>query len=350
MASTDAPKDLPKMQYRFLGRSGLQVSAISLGGWLTYGGQVEDDKTFACMKAAYDAGINFFDCAEGYAGGESEKSMGAAIAKYGWSRNDLVISTKIYWGGAFGSNPVNNTGLSRKHIIEGVNQSLERLGLEYVDLIYAHRPDRNTPMEETVRAFNHVINQGKALYWGTSEWSASEIATAWRHADRLGLIGPLMEQPGYSMLAREKVDGEFNHLYEEFGTGLTIFSPLKTGILTGKYNDGIPADSRYSRDDKDPFILRMTKEFGEGKWEAQLETVRKLKPVADKLGVTQAQLAYAWVLSNKNVSSAIMGASKPEQVWEAVRSLEMVELLTPAVLEEIEGILGNKPSVAPRRY
>ncbi|KFY70231.1 hypothetical protein V499_09344 [Pseudogymnoascus sp. VKM F-103] len=350
MASTDAPKDLPKMQYRFLGRSGLQVSAISLGGWLTYGGQVEDDKTFACMKAAYDAGINFFDCAEGYAGGESEKSMGAAIAKYGWSRNDLVISTKIYWGGAFGSNPVNNTGLSRKHIIEGVNQSLERLGLEYVDLIYAHRPDRNTPMEETVRAFNHVINQGKALYWGTSEWSASEIATAWRHADRLGLIGPLMEQPGYSMLARDKVDGEFNHLYEEFGTGLTIFSPLKTGILTGKYNDGIPADSRYSRDDKDPFILRMTKEFGEGKWEAQLETVRKLKPVADKLGVTQAQLAYAWVLSNKNVSSAIMGASKPEQVWEAVRSLEMVELLTPEVLEEIEGILGNKPSVAPRRY
>ncbi|OBU00566.1 hypothetical protein VE01_01187 [Pseudogymnoascus verrucosus] len=350
MASTDAPKDLPKMQYRFLGRSGLQVSAISLGGWLTYGGQVEDDKTFACMKAAYDAGINFFDCAEGYAGGESEKSMGAAIAKYGWSRNDLVISTKIYWGGAFGSNPVNNTGLSRKHIIEGVNQSLERLGLDYVDLIYAHRPDRNTPMEETVRAFNHVINQGKALYWGTSEWSASEIATAWRHADRLGLIGPLMEQPGYSMLARDKVDGEFNHLYEEFGTGLTIFSPLKTGILTGKYNDGIPADSRYSRDDKDPFILRMTKEFGEGKWEAQLETVRKLKPVADKLGVTQAQLAYAWVLSNKNVSSAIMGASKPEQVWEAVRSLEMVELLTPEVLEEIEGILGNKPSVAPRRY
>ncbi|OBT49635.1 hypothetical protein VE04_09979 [Pseudogymnoascus sp. 24MN13] len=330
MASTDAPKDLPKMQYRFLGRSGLQVSAISLGGWLTYGGQVEDDKTFACMKAAYDAGINFFDCAEGYAGGESEKSMGAAIAKYGWSRYDLVISTKIYWGGAFGSNPVNNTGLSRKHIIEGVNQSLERLGLEYVDLIYAHRPDRNTPMEETVRAFNHVINQGKALYWGTSEWSASEIATA--------------------MLARDKVDGEFNHLYEEFGTGLTIFSPLKTGILTGKYNDGIPADSRYSRDDKDPFILRMTKEFGEGKWEAQLETVRKLKPVADKLGVTQAQLAYAWVLSNKNVSSAIMGATKPEQVRQAVRSLEMVELLTPEVLEEIEGILGNKPSVAPRRY
>ncbi|KFY88428.1 hypothetical protein V498_06795 [Pseudogymnoascus sp. VKM F-4517 (FW-2822)] len=350
MAATDAPKDLPKMQYRFLGRSGLQVSAISLGGWLTYGGQVEDDKTFACMKAAYDAGINFFDCAEGYAAGESEKSMGAAIAKYGWSRNDLVISTKIYWGGAFGSNPVNNVGLSRKHIIEGVNQSLKRLGLEYVDLIYAHRPDRNTPMEETVRAFNHVINSGKALYWGTSEWSASEIATAWRHADRLGLIGPLMEQPGYSMLNRDKVDGEFDHLYEEFGTGLTIFSPLKTGILTGKYNDGIPADSRYSRDDKDPFILRMTKEFGEGKWESQLETVRKLKPVADKLGITQAQLAYAWVLSNKNVSSAIMGASRPEQVWEAVRSLEMVQLLTPEVLEEIEGILGNKPKVAPRRY
>lgn len=350
MTTTQAPKDLPEMEYRFLGRSGLKVSAISLGGWLTYGGQVEDDKTFACMKAAYDAGINFFDCAEAYASGESEKSMGAAIKKYGWKRNDLVISTKIYWGAAFGSNPVNNVGLSRKHIVEGVNSALERLGLDYVDLIYAHRPDRNTPMEETVRAFNHIINTGKAFYWGTSEWTASEIATAWRHADRLGLIGPLMEQPAYNLLVREKVEGEFDHLFEEYGLGLTTFSPLKTGILTGKYNDGIPADSRYSRGDKDPFVKRMTDEFGEGKWEAQLEKVKALRPIADKLGITQAQLAYAWVLSNKNVSSAITGASRPEQVWDAVKSLDAVKLLTPEVLEEIDQVLQNKPTVSPRRF
>lgn len=302
------------------------------------------------MKAAYDAGINFFDCAEQYAGGESEKSMGAAIRKYGWKRNDLVISTKVYWGGAFGDNDVNNVGLSRKHIIEGVDMALERLGLDYVDLIYAHRPDRNTPMEETVRAFNHIISTGKAFYWGTSEWTASEIATAWRHADRLGLIGPLMEQPCYNMLAREKVEGEFDHLFEEFGTGITSFSPLKTGILTGKYNDGIPENSRYSNADADPFVKRMVAEFGEGKWEEQLGKVKALKPIADKLGMSQAQLAYAWVLSNKNVSSAITGASRPEQIWEAVGSLDKVKLLTEEVIAEIEAVLQNKPTVPPRRY
>jgi aryl-alcohol dehydrogenase-like predicted oxidoreductase len=207
------PDNLPEMEYRFLGRSGLQVSAISLGGWLTYGGHVDREGTYACMKAAYDCGVNFFDCAEGYADGESEKVMGEAIKKFGWKRNDLVISTKVclpsppaprspsrptadisqlYWGDAFSNSKVNNRGLSRKHIIEGMNQSLERLQLDYVDLIYAHRPDRHTPMEETVRAFNHLINTGKALYWGTSEWNADEIASAWRYADKLGLIGPLM--------------------------------------------------------------------------------------------------------------------------------------------------------------
>jgi voltage-dependent potassium channel beta subunit len=302
------------------------------------------------MKAAYDSGINFFDCAEGYSGGDSERSMGAAIKKYGWKRNDLVISTKIYWGAANGSNPVNNVGLSRKHIVEGVNLALERLGLDYVDLIYAHRPDRDTPIEETVRAFNHVIDTGKAFYWGTSEWSASEIASAWRVADRLGLIGPLMEQPGYSMLTRDKVEGEFDHLYEEYGTGLTIFSPLKTGILTGKYNDGIPENSRYSEAGSDPFVKKMVAEFGEGKWEDQLNKVKALKPIADKLGVSQAQLAYAWVLRNKRVSSAITGASRPEQVYEAVGSLDKVKLLTDDVIEQIEKVLDNKPQVVPRRF
>lgn len=301
------------------------------------------------MKAAYDAGVNFFDCAEAYSGGESERSMGAAIKHFGWKRNSIVVSTKIYWGASYADTPINNVGLSRKHIIEGTDAALKRLELDYVDIIYAHRPDRDTPMEETVRAFNHIISQGKAFYWGTSEWSASEIATAWRHADRLGLIGPVVEQPGYSMLAREKVEGEFDHLYEEYGTGLTIFSPLKTGILTGKYNNGIPEGSRYS-DSKDPFIKRMVQEFGEGKWEDNLEKVRRLEPIAKKLNISQAQLAYAWVLRNKNVSSAITGASKVEQVYEAVGSLDKVTLLTPEIIEEIEKALGNKPSLPPRRY
>ncbi|RDW82064.1 putative potassium channel beta subunit protein [Coleophoma cylindrospora] len=343
------PEGLPKMEYRFLGRSGLQVSAISLGGWLTYGGHVENENTFACMKAAYDVGVNFFDCAEGYSGGDSERIMGEAIRKFGWKRNDLVISTKINWGQAHGDNPVNNGGLSRKHIIEGVDGALERLGLNYVDLVYAHRPDRNTPIEETVRAFNYVINSGKAFYWGTSEWDADEIATAWRYAEKLNLIGPVMEQPQYNMLARNKVEKEFEHLYEETGLGLTIFSPLKIGILTGKYNDGIPEDSRLGSS-TDVFVKRMNERFGDENWKKDIEIVKKLKPVADKLGMTQATLALAWVLKNKRVSSAITGASKVEQVYESVKALPAVEKLTPEIMAELDGILGNKPATMVRRF
>ncbi|KAF4631955.1 hypothetical protein G7Y89_g6171 [Cudoniella acicularis] len=291
------PEGLPKMEYRFLGRTGLQVSAISLGGWLTYGGHVE---------------------------------------------NDLL-------GRAFGENPINNVGLSRKHIIEGVNASLERLDLAYVDLIYAHRPDRNTPMEETVRAFNHIIDTGKAFYWGTSEWNADEIASAWRVADRLGLIGPVMEQPLYNMISREKVEKEFEHLYDEIGLGLTTFSPLKIGILTGKYNDGIPKDSRLGSSEDD-FVKYMNKKVGDETWKKDIETVRKLKPVADKLEISQANLALAWVLQNKRVNSAITGASKPEQIYESVKALVAVEKLTPEILKEIDDILGNKPAVMVRRF
>lgn len=235
--------------------------------------------------------IHSFDCAEGYSEGNSERVMGQAIKKFGWKRNDLVISTKINWGAAHGSNPVNNVGLSRKHIIEGVDNALERLQLSYVDLIYAHRPDRNTPIEETVRAFNHVINTGKAFYWGTSEWSADEIATAWRFADKLGLIGPVMEQPGYNMLNRNKVEKEFEHLYPEYGLGLTIFSPLKIGILTGKYNEGIPEDSRLGKSD-DPFVTAMNKRFGDEDWKKDIEIVRKLKPVAEKLGMRYVSFSF----------------------------------------------------------
>ncbi|MCJ1305310.1 hypothetical protein MMC08_008124 [Hypocenomyce scalaris] len=340
---------LPKMQYRFLGRSGLQVSAISLGGWLTYGGHVGDEGAFSCMKAAYDAGINFFDCAEGYAEGQSEIVMGEAIKKLGWKRNDLVISTKINWGGAFGENPVNNGGLSRKHLVEGLNASLKRLQLDYVDLVYAHRPDRNTPIEETVRAFNHLIDTGKAFYWGTSEWNADEIATAWRFAEKLNMIGPLMEQPQYNMLARERVEKDYVLLYEHYGTGLTIFSPLKIGILTGKYNEGIPEDSRLATS-SDNFAKMMTKKFGDENWQREIEQVKKLKPIADKVGCDQAALAMAWVLKNPHVSSAITGASKVEQVHKSVRALDVVPKLTDEIMNEIDEVLGNKPATLTRRF
>lgn len=346
MGSTE---QLPKMQYRFLGRSGLQVSVISLGGWVTYGGHVGDQLAFDCMKAAYDAGINFFDCAEAYAGGKSEVVMGQAIKKYGWKRNDLVISTKINWGSAFGDNPVNNGGLSRKHLIEGTNMALERLQLDYVDLLYCHRPDRNTPMEETVRAMNYLINTGKAFYWGTSEWNSEEIAMAWACAERLNLIGPVMEQPQYNMLTRDKVEREFALLYEYYGTGLTIFSPLKTGILTGKYNDGIPEDSRYANA-TDAFSTGKAKSYGDEGWLKDIESTRKLAKIAEKLGADQTQLAYAWVIKNPHVSSAITGASKVEQVTKAVQSLALLEKLTPEVMKEIDDTLGNAPAPLTRRF
>ncbi|KAK5077994.1 hypothetical protein LTS08_003164 [Lithohypha guttulata] len=346
MGSTE---QLPKMQYRFLGRSGLQVSVISLGGWVTYGGHVGDQIAFDCMKAAYDAGINFFDCAEAYAEGKSEIVMGQAIKKYGWKRNDLVISTKINWGGAFGNNPVNNGGLSRKHLIEGTNAALERLQLDYVDLLYCHRPDRNTPMEETVRAMNYLINTGKAFYWGTSEWNSEEIAMAWACAERLNLIGPVMEQPQYNLLAREKVEKEFALLYEYYGLGLTIFSPLKTGILTGKYNDGIPDDSRYASA-KDAFSSNKAKSYGDATWQHDIEQTKKLQPIAEKLGTDMTSLAYAWILKNPNVSSAITGASKIEQVTKAVQSLSVIEKLTPEIMNEIDETLGNKPAPLTRRF
>lgn len=301
-----------------------------------------------CMKAAYDAGINFFDCAEGYAEGQSEISMGQAIRKYGWKRNDLVISTKIYWGSAFGDNPVNNGGLSRKHIIEGTEASLKRLQLDYVDLIYAHRPDRNTPIEETVRAFNHLINTGKALYWGTSEWNAEEIAMAWACAERLHLIGPVMEQPEYNMLARDKVERQFALLYENYRLGLTTFSPLKTGILTGKYDNGIPEDSRIATA-TEGFTTTQRESYGNEQWQRNLAQVGKLKPLAERLGTDRATLALAWVIKNPNVSSAITGASKVEQIAKSVKALDLLPLLDEKVMAEIDELLDNKPAVPFRR-
>ncbi|PHH72836.1 hypothetical protein CDD82_5783 [Ophiocordyceps australis] len=339
MAKADA---MPDMKYRFLGRSGLQVSAISLGGWLTYGGHVDKEGTFACMKAAYDCGVNFFDCAEVYSKGESEVAMGEAIRKFGWKRNDLVISTKIYWGTAFGDNPVNNKGLSRKHIVEGVDGSLQRLQLDYVDIIYAHRPDRQTPMEETVRAFNHIINTGKAFYWGTSEWDPDEIAQAWRFADRLGLIGPVTEQPAYNMIDREKVEKTYAHLYRDPGLGLTVWSPLKQGILSGKYKNGVPDNSRFAQTSVD-WVKGYWSRTSKDTWNDVVAQVNRLQPIADRLGISMSTLALAWVLKNPNVSSAITGASSPDQVYENCRAVAAVDKLTPDLMDEIDAIFNNKP-------
>ncbi|KAI4665457.1 uncharacterized protein J4E78_002918 [Alternaria triticimaculans] len=356
MSQSEAPKDLPEMEYRFMGKSGLQISAISLGGWLTYGGHVGDDNTFACLKAAFDAGINFFDCAEGYAKGESEKVMGRAIKHFKWNRNDIVVSTKIYWGthnSALPSprNKINNLGLSRKHLIEATEASLERLQLSYVDILYAHRPDRYTPIEETVRAFNYLINTGKTFYWGTSEWLASEIEEAWAVADRLGLIGPIVEQPGYSLLRPQKVDQEFKDagLYTRRGLGLTIFSPLQGGLLTGKYVDGVPEDSRLRVSD-DPYIQSVMKGVGSDAWNEQQGKIKKLMDVAKKLGTDVATLSMAWVLSNKNVSSAITGASRPEQIYQTVKAVDVYRKLTKENLEEIEQVMGSKPEALTMRF
>ena len=275
--------------------------------------------------------------------------MGDCIKHYGWKRNDYVISTKINWGAANGDNPVNNGGLSRKHIVEGTLASLERLGLDYVDLLYAHRPDRNTPMEETVRAFNYLIDTGKTFYWGTSEWNADEIERAHHVATRLNLVGPVMEQPQYNMLVRDRCEREYQLLYENYGMALTPFSPLKAGILTGKYNDGIPEDSRFATSN-DQFAKRMTERFGTDDWAQEAKKVAALKPIAEKLGTSQANLAMAWVIKNPNVASAITGASRVEQVYDSVKALAVLPKLTDEVMKEIDEVLGNKPAALVRRF
>ncbi|KAF9557983.1 hypothetical protein EC968_007331 [Mortierella alpina] len=328
------------MEYRYLGNSGLMVSCLSLGGWVTYGGQVGPEVAQQCMKTAFDLGINFFDTAEVYSGGKCEIDMGIAIRKFGWKRSDLVISTKIFWGG---KGP-NDRGLSRKHIIEGTDACLKRLQLDYVDLLYAHRPDPDTPMEEIVRAFNHVINQGKAFYWGTSEWSAQQITEAHAVAQRLNLIAPLMEQPQYNMFHRDRVEKEYLPLFKNFGMGSTIWSPLASGMLTGKYNDGtIPADSRLAIQDN-PVMQRLRGNLESEDGRVKIAKVVKLRKVADLLDCTTSQLALAWCLKNPNVSSVITGASKPSQIEENIKALQIVPLLTEEIMESIEEILQNKPA------
>lgn len=324
------------MKYRFLGRSGLKVSALSFGSWVTFGDQIDEDIAYNCMKEAYDAGVNFFDNAEAYSEGQSEKMMGNIIKKAGWKRSDLVLSTKIFWGG---EGP-NNSGLSYKHIIEGTNAALKRMQTDYVDLIFCHRPDKFTPIEETVWAINQVIQQGKAFYWGTSEWSAEQIREAYHIAKANNLRPPLMDQPQYNMFHRERVEKEYARLYDEIGLGTTIWSPLASGLLTGKYNDGVPDDSRLSLD-KYKWLRENLLETESGK--KKLEKVEKLAKVAEDAGLSMPEMALAWCLKNENVSTVITGASKPEQVKQNMKTIDKVDNLTDDVMDAIEDILDNKP-------
>lgn len=326
------------MEYRFLGKSGLKISALSLGAWVTYGGQVGEDIALECMTSAYEHGVNFFDNAEVYADGNAEIVMGKVLKKVKWPRSSLVISTKIFWGG----DGPNETGLSRKHLIEGINASLKRLQLEYVDLIFCHRPDLYTPIEEVVWTMNQIIQQGKAFYWGTSEWSATEIMQAYGIARREHMIPPTMEQPEYHMFARQRVEQEYALLYNEIGLGTTIWSPLASGLLTGKYNEGIPNDSRASLDDYDWLKERFLSADGQ----AKIEKVKRLVPIAKELGCTMPQLALAWCLKNPNISTVITGASRKSQIVENMKSLAIVNDLTPQIMEDIEAILQNKPEQA----
>jgi voltage-dependent potassium channel beta subunit len=323
------------MEYRFLGSSGLQVSSLSFGAWVTFANQLDDELALECMQTAIDKGVNFFDNAEAYARGEAETIMGRVVKKGGWKRKDLVISTKIFWGG---EGP-NDSGLSRKHILEGTEAALARLQMEYVDLIFCHRPDYHTPIEETVRAMSYLVNRGKTFYWGTSEWSAEEIRTAHEIARREHLVPPTMEQPQYNMFHRDRVELEYKRLYEDIGLGTTTWSPLASGILTGKYNDGIPQDTRLTIDTYS--FLRELVESEEGK--SNLKKVRKLAPIAEGLDCSLAQLALAWCLRNRDVSTVITGASRPEQISENLKALDLVDRLTPEVLDRIERVLQNKP-------
>ena len=317
------------MHYRHLGKAGIKVSELSIGSWVTYGKQVDVRAAREILEAAWESGVNFFDNAEAYAGGQSEIIMGQALREMGLPREQYLVSTKIFWGG---KGP-NDVGLNYKHIIEGVNNALKRLGLEYVDFVFAHRPDPETPVEETVWAFNQVIQQGKAFYWGTSEWSAAEILLANQVARQNGLRPPSMEQPQYNLLHRRRFEKEYAVLYKELGYGTTIWSPLASGLLTGKYNQGsVPEGSRAQLEGYGWLKDRLLDP-------AKLEVTRKLGKVAEDLGVSLAQMSLAWVLKNPHVSTVITGASRVEQVRENMKAVDVVPLLTDEVMARIDGAL-----------
>lgn len=329
------------MEYRRLGKSGLKVSALSMGSWVTFGKQVQIEDAKTMLKTAYDGGVNFFDNAEGYEAGESEKIMGEAIAGLGLARDTFAVSSKVFWGGKHKM----QLGLSAKHVRDACDAALRRLKVDYLDLYFCHRPDVDTPIEETVRAMHHLILQGKVIYWGTSEWSAQQITEAHAVAQAYGLTPPVMEQPQYNLLHRHKVEAEFRPLYENYGMGTTIWSPLSSGILTGKYNESIPDDSRLNLSDYKWLKDLWTNQDGQQK----LEKVRQLTKLSEEIGISMPHLSIAWCLKNPYVSTVILGASRLSQLEDNLKSLDAVEQLTDDVMEKIESILDNKPP-APERF
>lgn len=324
------------MHYRRMGKTGLQLSVLSFGSWVTFHKQIDDSKADELMSIAYDAGVNFFDNAEAYALGESEKQMGRILKTKDWDRTSYCISSKVFWGWRGKANRPNQYGLSRKHITEACNEALQRLQLDYLDLFFCHRPDKNVPIEEVVWTMNFLLQQGKILYWGTSEWSGVEIMEAHRVANKLNLIGPAMEQPQYNMLHRYKMENEYLEIFKNVGLGTTIWSPLASGLLSGKYNNGIPEESRFALQGFD---------WLKNQWmvDDKLNKVRQLKNVADELGTTQATLAIAWCIANPNVTTAILGATRAEQLHENLKALDVYQQLTPDVMQRIEEIIQTKP-------
>ena len=326
------------MEYSRLGKSGLQVSRLSFGSWLTFGKQVGDTTAEDLMKLAYDNGVNFFDNAEAYAGGKSEEVMGDILKKMGWRRDSYIVSSKVFFGADGGQGGLLPTqkGLSRKHVTEACHQALQRLQVDYLDLYFCHRPDKHTPIEETVWSMHNLIQQGKVLYWGTSEWSAQEIMEAHRIAERYHLIGPTMEQPQYNMLVRDKVEVEYSQIYKTIGLGTTIWSPLASGVLTGKYNDGFPGDTRLG-------IAGLEWLKDRALAEENINKTKKLTAFASEIGTTMPLLAIAWCLKNDDVSTVILGASKLSQLEENFKAFDVLTKLTDEVMEKIEEILDNKP-------
>lgn len=328
-----------EMEYNRLGNSGLKVSRLSFGAWVTFGDQIDEDAAEACMKHAYEAGVNFFDNAEAYANGQAEVVMGSILKKMQWPRDSFLVSSKVFFGSE--RRGPNQRGLSRKHVIEACHAAMGRLQVDYLDLYFCHRPDPETPIEETVRAMNTLIEQGKILYWGTSEWSARDIQEAKGIAESYHLIGPTMEQPQYNMFHRDRLEHEYAPLYDsKGGLGTTIWSPLASGLLTGKYNQGIPQDSRLGQHSMNWLKEALTKD--EELWRQKLEKVRKLGELAGELGIKLPAMAIAWCASNPRVSTVITGASRPEQVQENMKALEALPLLTDEVMERIESILNEK--------
>lgn len=326
------------MEYRRLGKSGLQVSALSFGSWVTFGKQISEADAEKLMHLAYDAGVNFFDNAEVYARGQSEIIMGNVIQKAGWERDSYLVSSKVFWGG----DKPNQKGLSRKHVVEACHAALKRLQVEYLDLFFCHRPDVNTPIEETVRAMSDLITQGKVLYWGTSEWSAQEIQAAHTVARQYNLVPPTMEQPQYNMFHRERVEVEYSRLYTDVGLGTTIWSPLASGLLTGKYNSGVaPKGSRAEIDGMGWLREKLVGDEAKEK----VEKVNILSEIAHEVGLSLPQLALGWVLKNPHVSTALTGASRPEQVKENMQTIAALPKITEEVMQAIEEVLANKPQM-----